>query len=123
MTTVVPYLDGPFHLIGLVDRVDRFGDIPETNRIVSISALGGGVSTQYLLVQRHIVSNTSEFALNANPAGVIRARWGGIEWRAALRTGIVVIVLAGLVFGLARRKPTYTEIPCAMVVPARCGIH
>lgn len=51
--------------------------------------------------------DTAELALEANSAAVVRGRLDRVEWRAALRVGVMVVV---------------GEVARAMVVPTRCRV-
>lgn len=51
--------------------------------------------------------DTTELALEANPATVVRGRLDRVEWGAALRVGVMVVV---------------GEVARAVVVPARCRV-
>lgn len=48
---------------------------------------------QNLLLNRHVVADTAPFALESNARGVVWSRGRGVEGRAALRIGVVVVVL------------------------------
>lgn len=50
-------------------------------------------TTQNLLLNRHVMADTAPFTLESNAAGVIWSGWRGIEWRTALRIGVMVVVL------------------------------
>lgn len=48
---------------------------------------------QNLLLNRHVMADTAPFALKSNAAGVIWSGRRGVEWRATLRIGVMVVVL------------------------------
>lgn len=50
----------------------------------------------HLLVNRYIVANTGEFALETNALGVIGSGEERVEWGAALWVCVVVVVLQRL---------------------------
>lgn len=59
------------------------------------------------LLDRYVVAKAAELALEPDPARVIRRRVDGVVRRAALRTGVVMVV---------------RKVACAMVPPARCRV-
>lgn len=73
MTTVVPSVECLIDLISLVDRNDRFFDFPKV--------LGAD-----------IVTYSAELALDADARRIVRTRVNGVERRATLRVGVMVVV-------------------------------
>lgn len=82
------------------------------------------------------MANAAPFALESNASWVIRSRWRGVEGRATLRVGVVVVVLHNTTSTISHsRSPhssssstkdslhsqlTYRVVTCAVIVPP-CG--
>lgn len=80
-------------LVGLVDLFNCLLDIPEAARFVK-SVIGQALLYDcHLLIDRDIVAESAELALEADALRVIRRRVLGVKWSAALRVGVVVVVL------------------------------
>lgn len=99
-------------LVGLVDGVDGRLDVPQAVVLGAIRqplALRPGVGREWknLLVDGDVMPDTAELALEANSAAVVRGRLDRVEWGAALRVGVMVVV---------------GEVSRTVVVPARCRV-
>lgn len=62
----------------------------------------------YLLVDGCVLSETAKFALDGDAARIVRSGLDGVEGRAALRVGVVVVVV---------------EVASAVVEPSAGGVH
>ncbi|KAK8924376.1 hypothetical protein VCV18_004796 [Metarhizium anisopliae] len=72
------------------------------------------------LLNRDVVPDAAKLALEPDAAGVIGRRENRVKGRAALRVGVVVVVLRAR--GQIHIK-TYGKVAKAVVVPARDGVH
>lgn len=74
MAAVVPDLDRRVDLVGLVDPVDRLLDFPQ-------------------MFRRHVVADSAKLALDSNTFRIVRSRLDRVEGSAALRAGVMVIIM------------------------------
>lgn len=86
----------------LVDGIACLLNIPKTSCIVR-TKLGGEEQARHLLIVGHNMSDTTEFALEADALGVVLGGQNGVKWCAALGVCIVMVV---------------KEITIAVVVPS-----
>ena len=89
MASISPGFEGSIDLVRLINGVDRFLDIPE-------------------MLNRHIVSNAAELALDANATGIVRAGLDRVDGRSTLWLSVVMVV---------------TEVSSAVIVPPGCGVY
>lgn len=88
MPPIIPRRERLVNLVRLINSINRRLHVPE-------------------VVDGDVIPGPAELALEADTAGVVGARGGGVEGRPALRVRVVVVVV---------------EVACAMVVPPGHGV-
>lgn len=93
MSAIVPGRKGLVDLVCLVNGIDGLLDVPETRRTFVSRRICEQGFVSYLLVNGNVVANAAELPLYTDAGWIIWAGLDGVEWRAALRVCVVVIVL------------------------------
>lgn len=73
MATIVPGVYRLVDFVGLIDGINCFLDIPETVYLLILLDYGEREGRENILIDGHVISDSSELALEADTCWIVRA--------------------------------------------------